>query len=130
MKKSSILILVFAACLIVPSTGLFAQLATSAPTPTAPAAPIALDAKTQKKVDKAKADLTKDQAKLTKSTASYEKDKAKFEKDDAKGKLSPNKVSKAKKDLVNAEKAIAKLKKGIADNQALLAKYMPAAPKM
>ncbi len=130
MKKVLLPIIVVAISFLIPSTGLFAQLTTTPPSPTAPAAPVPLDEKTQKKVDKAKADLAKDQSKLTKATASYDKDKAKFEKDEAKGKLSPDKISKAKKDLANTEKEMAKLKKNIASNQAIIDKYMPAAPKM
>lgn len=130
MKKVLIPVIVIAISFLIPSANLFAQLSTAAPTATAPAAPDTLDPKTQKKVDKAKEDLTKNQAKLTKATASYEKDKAKFEKDELKGKLSPDQISKAKKNLANAEKEIAKLKNSIADNQSIIDKYMPAEPKM
>lgn len=130
MKKVLIPVIVLAISFLIPSTGLFGQLSTTVPAATTPAAPDTLDAKTQKKVDKAKEEITKDQSKLTKATASYEKDKAKFEKDETKGKLSPDQIGKAKKDLANAEKEIAKLKNNIASNQAILDKYMPAAPKM
>ena len=130
MKKTVILIGVLTAGLFIQSNNLFAQLGTTAPPAAAPAAPAPLDAKTQKKVDEARAKMEKDQKKLTKTTASYEEQMKKFEKDQSKGKLSPDKISKEKKALEKLEKDIAQLKKNIADNQALIDKYIPTPPKM
>ena len=127
MKKIFTIIAVMTIGFLLQSTALLAQ-ATTAPQTTT--SPIQLDEKTQKKVDKATADLAKDQEKLTKVTASYEKEKAKFEKDQSKGKLSPDKIAKGKKSLEQAENEMGKLKKIIADNQALINKYNPAKPKM
>ena len=124
MKKLLILVCVLTGSFMTQPIGLWAQ-------PTTAVAPTTLDAKTQKKVDQAKVDLVKDQKKLTKTTGSYKKEMEKFEKNQSKGKLSPDKISKGRKALENIERDIAKLKKGIADNQALIDKYMmPAKPNM
>jgi hypothetical protein len=87
------------------------------------AAATALDEKTQKKVDKAGADLEKDRARLLKDQARYDKELAKYEKKKAKGDLSPNDITKAERGFKTDLKNIENLKKRINDNQALLDKY-------
>lgn len=89
--------------------------------------PVELDAKTQKKVDKAKVDLAKDQQKLHQTEAKLEKDKAKHDKDIEKGKLSPKSIEKGKKRHTKYLKEIEKLKKRIMDNENYLHPFeMPA----
>ena len=104
---------------IIQPSGLLAQLS-GTPATTTPAAPPELDEKTQKKVDQATEDITKDQKNLDKYLATYEKDKNKLDKDKSKGKLSPDKISKAERSLSNLNKDIEKLRKKIAQNQAFL----------
>lgn len=87
------------------------------------AAPAALDENTQKKVDKAMADIVKDRDRLLKDQARYDKDLAKYEKKKAKGDLSPNDITKAERGFKKDLKDIENLKKRINDNQALLDKY-------
>jgi hypothetical protein len=121
MKKIFILIVAVLATSSITIEGLVAQTTTTiqqaAPTP------MALDEKTQKKVDKAKADILKDQKSLAKAEEDYKKGIAKYEKNKSKGKLSPDDEMKEQKAKENAEKNMAKLKKSIADNQAILDKY-------
>lgn len=88
-------------------------------------APVQLDEKTQKKVDKATLDLAKDKQKLHKCIASNEKAIAKHEKDHSNGKLSPNDVVKEKKSQEKAQATIEKLNKSIAKNQAYLDSFKP-----
>ena len=82
-----------------------------------------LDEKTQKKVDKAMAELVKDRDRLLKDQARLDKDRAKYEKMKAKGQLSPNDTLKMERGLMKDQMDIDKLKKRINDNQALLDKY-------
>jgi DNA repair exonuclease SbcCD ATPase subunit len=99
-------------------TSLFAQTTTT---------PVELDAKTQKKVDKAKVDLAKDQQKLHQTEAKLEKDKAKHDKDIEKGKLSPKAIEKGEKRHAKYLKQIEKLKEAIMNNETYLHPFeMPA----
>ena len=103
--------------------GLFASPALLAQTADPLATATTLDEKTQKKVDKAMADLEKDRARLLKDQARYDKDLAKYEKKKAKGDLSPNDIIKSEKGLKRDLNNIENLKKRINDNQAFLDKY-------
>lgn len=122
MKKIIILIVVLAGTYSITTVGLSAQ-STTTTIQQSTATPMALDEKTQKKVDKAKADLLKDQKSLAKAEEDYQKGIAKYEKNKSKGKLSPDDEMKEQKAKQSAEKNIAKLKKNIADNEAILEKY-------
>ena len=119
MKKVVMLICAMASCFVLIPDGLLAQLSTT-PATTTPAAPPAIDEKTQKKIDHATEDVAKDQKSLDKYLANYEKDKNKLEKDKTKGKLSPDKISKEERSLSSLNKDIEKLRKKIAQNQAFL----------
>jgi hypothetical protein len=121
MKKIFILIVAVLATSLISIEGLVAQSSTTIQQATS--TPMALDEKTQKKADKAKAEILKDQKSLAKAEEDYQKGIAKYEKNKSKGKLSPDDEMKEQKAKQKAEKNIAKLKKNIADNQAILDKY-------
>jgi hypothetical protein len=103
--------------------GLFSSQAVLAQATGTNATPSALDENTQKKVDKAMAQIEKDRASLLKDQARYDKEWAKYDKKKAKGDLSPNDITKAEKGFKQDLKDIENLKKRINDNQALLDKY-------
>lgn len=111
MKHLLIICCALVIALAVPTKSLFAQTTTTA---------VELDAKTQKKVDKAKVNLAKDQQKLHQTEAKLEKDKAKHDKDIEKGKLSPKAIEKGEKRHAKYLKEIQKLKESIMDNETYL----------
>jgi hypothetical protein len=126
MKKVLILIVLFSGSFLIHPSALYAQV--NATTTMSPA-PVQLDEKTQKKVDKAKAELAKDKEKLGKLQADYMKEQTKFEKKKSKGDLSPNDIEKGQKSLDKTNKEMAKLNKDIEKNEKYIASFNPAMPQ-
>lgn len=108
--------------------GLFAKTTTLNAQTETMASSTQIDEKTQKQIDKAKADLAKDQEKLTKMQADLVKEQTKFDKQQAKGKLSPNDITKGQHSLDKAKADTEHLMKKIADNQKFLDSFKTPMP--
>jgi len=123
MKKTVILIVAMMSSLVLKITNLQAQhtnydaslnISSSQP----------LDEKTQKKVDKKSAKLTRAQKRLANKQSDHDKELARFEKKLEHGDLSPNEIAAWQKSLDKANKEIQHLKQKITDKEKHLAVLM------